>query len=194
MSDGPISFLLKAPVQGEIPRVSFDTDELLARVKHTYFASLTARVSYHYAETDSLASIRRCASDRFVILLHSLLNHPGTPVEVVQHILIHELIHVEIPPRELLAGEEDPRPRRKVRGQGAQKLGPISHPPEFWEREEALSVDRIAAMSWIIDSLYPRLRIDRFNERICVKSSWRRSRECLIYAPFKNTGSDEVFG
>ena len=107
-----------------------------------------------------------------MISLHSLFNHPDTPELVVRHILIHELLHIEIPPRELREGELDPRVSRKKRSKPQEKLGPISHPAEFWVRERALSPMRLVALKWIFEAFGGRLKYREREEGIWVRR-WR---------------------
>jgi hypothetical protein len=86
--------------------------------------------------------------------------------------LIHELLHIEIPPRPLREGEVDPRISRK-RGELPQEpLGPIHHPAEFWVRERELSPDRIVAMRWIFEAFGCRLIYRAKEEGIWVRK-WR---------------------
>jgi predicted metal-dependent hydrolase len=64
------------------------------------------------------------------IWLHDILNRPATPAQVFRHILIHELIHLTVEPREV-----------------DQKV--TDHPPEFWEIERRLSPERKQVWHWI---------------------------------------------
>ena len=98
----------------------------------------TGSVTCRYGMMKFLAGIVHVAADRHIISLHSILNHPDTPEFVIRHILIHELIHIEIPARDLREGEDDPRiarlARRKRKTRPAAPLGPIAHPPELRQR------------------------------------------------------------
>jgi len=160
--------------QAELELLSFNTGGILSAIRQSAFPNLTAEVSHLYCVRPTLASISKINPERYVISLHSILNTHKTPEYVIRHILIHELIHIEIPPRDLIPGEDDPRLKEKRRGKrDCPPLGPISHPPEFWERESGLSPERESAMGWIIEQLWSFIKLDSQAERIEVKPNWR---------------------
>ena len=158
--------------QGELELVRFDTTELLREIQRTLFPNISSHVTCHYGRIPTLGFVQRQGENRHVISLHSLFNHPDTPELVVRHILIHELLHIEIPPRELREGELDPRVSRKKRGESHEKMGPISHPAEFWVRERALSPMRLVALKWIFEAFGGRLKYREREEGIWVRR-WR---------------------
>jgi hypothetical protein len=90
-----------------------------------------------------------------LICLHEILNSPDVPEQVFRHILIHELIHLVVAPRE-------------VDG----KL--TAHPPEFWQLESDLSPNRHGTWEWLWVQFSSCLMIDRKNECIKVKRDWRK--------------------
>ncbi len=160
--------------QPELELVSFNTSELLSRIRAAHFPHFTSQISHLYTTIPTLASITTLQPKRHIISLHSILNHPTTPEPVIRHILTHELIHIEIPPRELRHDEDDPRPRgRRGRRTSHTPLGKISHPPEFWQREATLSPESSSAMEWIYLELGPYIKVDPVAERICVKPNWK---------------------
>jgi hypothetical protein len=53
-------------------------------------------------------------------------------------------------------------------------VGPVSHPPEFWEREKIVSPERERAMEWIFDELIGWLDFDQHPEGLCVRKSWAK--------------------
>lgn len=92
------------------------------------------------------------------IELHPLFNISWLPVEVIQHILIHEHIHRAIRPREVEPGNMK------------------AHPPEFWEMERRLSPHGSAACCWMYLEWGDLLKRDEENECIWVKRGWKKSR------------------
>jgi hypothetical protein len=90
--------------QGELELVRFDTTEVLREIQRTLFPNISSHVTCHYGRIPTLGFVQQRGENRHVISLHSLFNHPDTPELVVRHILIHELLHIEIPPRELREG------------------------------------------------------------------------------------------
>ena len=158
--------------QGELELVRFNTTEILRELQRTIFPKLSCHVTCHYGRIPTLGCVNRVGVDRYVISVHSLFNHLDTPELVIRHILIHELLHIEIPPRPLRDGEVDPRISRK-RGEVPQEpLDPIHHPAEFWVRERELSPDRIVAMRWIFEAFGGRLIYRAKEEGIWVRK-WR---------------------
>lgn len=163
---------MEAISQGELELVRFDTTELLREIQRTLFPHLSSNVTCLYGRIPTLGALHRVGEDRHVISLHSLFNHPDTPQVVVRHILIHELLHIEIPPRALREGELDPRISRKKGSEPLEPLGPIAHPSEFWMRERELSPDRLVAMKWIFEAFGGRLKYREREEGIWVRK-WR---------------------
>lgn len=168
--------------QGEIELVRFDTTRMLADIQRSIFPKLTARVTCQYRHTPTLGFIRKFGDDRYAISLHSIFNHPDTPELVIRHVLIHELLHIEVPPRGLREGEVDPRISEKRTRRAKKDLGLISHPTEFWEREKEISPDRKLAMGWILEAFSDRLEMHSEEECIKVKK-WRREYGCGIIRP-----------
>ena len=163
---------MEAISQGELELVRFDTNDLLLEIQRSLFPTVTSHVTCHYGRIPTLGFVQQVAENRHVISLHSLFNHPETPELVVRHLLIHELLHLEMPARELREGEVDPRLSRR-RGDAPQEpLGPIVHPAEFWVRERALSPDRSVAMKWIFEAFGARLMYRGKEEEIRVRK-WR---------------------
>ena len=158
--------------QGELELVRFDTTELLREIEHTLFPKLSSDVTCHYGHIPNLGCVHKVSENRYVIVLHSLFNHPDTPEVAVRHLLIHELLHIEIPPRELREGELDPRVSRKKGAEPQELLGPIVHPAEFWVRERVLSPERLVAIKWIFEAFGGRLKYREREEGIWVRK-WR---------------------
>jgi hypothetical protein len=164
---------MQAISQGELELVRFDTNGLLREIQRNLFPKTTSQVICHYGHIPTLGFVQRVGENRHVISLHSMLNHPETPELVIRHLLIHELLHIEVPPRELREGEVDPRISRKKGREEGEALGPILHPAEFWIRERELSPDRIVAMRWVFEAFWGLLQYRTREEEMWVRK-WRR--------------------
>lgn len=160
--------------QGELELVRFDTSALLAEIRAALFPEITSRITCLYGSIPTVANITKLRPERHVISLHTLLNHAGTPELVIRHILIHELLHIEIPPRELRAEEIDPRLPLKRSRKPQEPLGPLSHPPEFWERERLLSPERDVVMEWIHDAFGIWLKRDERTDGLWIRPGWKK--------------------
>lgn len=164
---------MEAISQGELELVRFDTNQVLRELQHSLFPSVSAHVTCHYGIVPALGYVRKVGEGRYAISLHSMFNHPETPELVIRHLLIHELLHIDIPPRPLREGEFDPRVPRTKRGEAHEPLGPITHPAEFWVRERELSPDRIVAMRWIFEAFGGCLKYRGREEGIYVRNGRR---------------------
>ena len=100
----------------EISLFPFNIYRVLAESIKVLPDPVQSTVTIWIEKSDTLAFIRR-ASGAAEIVMHPLLNHPETPVEVVRHIVLHELLHLWIRPEEIDG-----------------KL--VMHPPEFWQAEK----------------------------------------------------------
>jgi len=140
----------------EFPLFSFDVVDLLERLLVEVGVADLGPVTLTMRPEATLAFIRpredRRGGD---IHVHSLLNRPDTPKQVIEHILRHELIHLLVPGREV-----DGKHR--------------SHPPEFWEHERRLVPWAALSWNWIAFALYEVIRRDEERECIEVKKGWRR--------------------
>jgi len=138
--------------------LSYSLDELLQEVRDRHFPDLSRKVHCWFSfesslahiefhATDFAAPVECCATDFAAhIYLHSLLNHPETPRTVVEFVLTHELLHLQIRPRVVVD-------RR------------VDHPPEFWAREAELAPRRRLCWAWL-----------RLNFGECLKRDARRER------------------
>ena len=141
----------KAP---EFSFLSFDPFHLLNRIRID-FPKTESKLIYVYVQSQpTLASVRN-NDQSAVIQVHSVLNHPHTPKEVMVFIFRHELLHLEILPR-------------VVEGKNT------SHPPEFWDAEHALCPERTIAWIWLKWVLSDCLKLDQKRECAYVKSNWKR--------------------
>ena len=147
----------------EIGFFSFDLYELLKLVREQFPEQRDRRIGVWVQKQRSLASVWS-EDDSATIVLHSVLNHPQTPEEVVTYILKHELLHLEVPPREV---------------DGKLK----SHPPEFFEAEDLVSPERRTSTFWLNSVLRYCLKVEKKHEYIRVKRNWKeyldRDRPCF---------------
>lgn len=92
------------------------------------------------------------------IELHPLFNVVWLPKEVMEHVLIHEHIHLLIPPREVKPGKMK------------------SHPPEFWEVEHGISPLSGAVWTWMYMEWPGLLTRDEKAEGIRVNRGWKKAK------------------
>jgi hypothetical protein len=148
--------LAKARSQPCLPYTSFDLQRELESVRESVFPDLHLRTDCFYVSYGHLACI--CKDDEAgtaTVYVHQVLNHADTPVEVARVICRHELLHLEIPAREVDGKMTD-------------------HSPEFREREAAISPERDMVWSWIWCNFGHYLH--RMPKRECIKvlPQWRR--------------------
>lgn len=148
----------KALGNSELSFLSFSLGDLLARVRRDFPELEDRRIEAWLVRQRTLACIN-IDGEVHQICIHAVLNHAGTPEEVIAFVLRHELLHLQIPPREIDG-----------------KL--VSHPPEFWEAERALAKDGELAWAWIWLTFHSVLKHDKKNERTVVKRNWRGYMDC----------------
>lgn len=137
-----------------LPVVPVDTTALIAQVREELFPDLCAgAINCWFIPATHLGFI---TLQNPAIYLHALLNRPDAPEQVFRHIVIHELIHLVIPGREI---------GRKY----------VSHPPEFWDMETSLSQERSLVINWICQNFWDVLKVDKKNEGFRVRRQWRSS-------------------
>lgn len=149
-----IAHRLRKAAQRKHPCLSlfaFDLDALVAQVRETAFAGRYSEVAWLIVDDRPLACI---VTDAKLMYFHSLMNHSMPPRFVMEHIVTHELIHLEVPPVE----QED----------GTFKI----HPPAFWEVERSLSAQRGEAMAWVWHHWSDCLKQSRKFQGILVKRNW----------------------
>jgi len=84
--------------------------------------------------------------------MHHALNDPATPDYVFSYVLKHELLHTQIPPREI-----------------GDKWS--AHPPEFWLEENRIAkADRVRAWEWLCVNFADALKKDDEHECIWVNN------------------------
>jgi len=152
-SSGHWKRLARARNQPCLPRTSFDLHEELERARLQCFPDLRRPVTCCFVDYGYLACV--CHSEQAAsVYVHQILNHPDTPVEVAAFVCKHELLHLEIPPREIDG---------KMTG----------HPPEFWDRENAICPEKEIAWAWVWRNFWICIRADRKREGIKVLREWK---------------------
>ncbi len=140
----------------ELPLFSFDVVEMLERLRVEMGVADVGPVTLTMRPENTLAFIRTREGLRGGdIHVHSMLNRPDTPKQVIEHVLRHELIHLLVAPR-------------KVDGKFTV------HPPEFWEHERRLVPWAGLSWGWLAFALYEVIRRDEEAECIRVKRGWKR--------------------
>ncbi len=132
-----------------------DLATVCERIRLAHFPSLAETPRIRFVQRGTLANIRRAPRGQ-LINLHAILNSPETPTHVFRWIMSHELLHLEIRPRE-------------IRGRM------VAHPPEFFERELQLVPGRAAAKRWLFQTLGERLKVRPRLECIQVLPAKRRN-------------------
>jgi hypothetical protein len=136
----------------EFPLFGFSLPALLATVRGDFPSLADWHIEVWIHEQPTLAFIRPDHL-RAVICLHSVLNHSGTPEQVIAGILRHELLHLLHRPREIEA-----------------KM--VLHPPEFWTAERRFA-DTGMSWAWINLALGSCLRRDVKRECTYVTRKWK---------------------
>lgn len=169
--------LVKARSQPCLPYTVFDLRNVMQEVRESTFPEISLQVDCFYVSYGHLVSM--CPDDNTRtadVYLHQILNHPDTPIEVATMICKHELLHLEIPARE-------------VDGKITQ------HPPEFWEKEKAISPECDMVWSWMWWNFGHYLH--RMPRRECIKvlPGWRKEWSLPRSAPPEcREGNQSVIG
>lgn len=159
----------------ELSLLSFDLGLLLTELRTGFPQLQGRRIEVWIRRQATLASISTDDVSSY-IQLHSVLNHPDTPREVIAFILWHELLHLVIPGREV-----DGKWR--------------SHPPEFWEAERVLGRNRVLPWIWLRTVLASCLRNDTRHECVWVKANWKQlmtSRRPKLIENAASGGFDDI--
>ncbi len=123
-----------------------------------------------FGDISPLACIIVDESGKGTVLLHSILNHSRTPLTVMKLIATHELIHLVVP-AERIDGKWN------------------SHPPAFWEMENARCPEKADAWSWLHQNFRLWLGRDREDECIYVMRDWRQ-----VFDPWGEGAPEPDFG
>ncbi|MEO6398716.1 MAG: hypothetical protein ABIP13_09640 [Tepidiformaceae bacterium] len=143
------------PVEALTP---FLFSEVVEEVRSLFFPEIERRVEVRIAAEGPLAftCLQFFGPNEHMVAFHPILNHPGTPLDVVRFVAKHELTHIVRP-------------------------GP-GHPMQFWEHEYAIAPERFAAWHWIRDNLGS---ATREGTTYRVLKTWRRhaARSRTPYTP-----------
>src|SRR5690606_16360937 len=114
----------------------FSLSETLEEVRALYFPGIRSDVEVRMSAHGPLAYIEHdfMGPERHLVVFHPVLNHPGTPPDVMRFIAKHELTHLVRRPRIIDGWYE-------------------THPPEFWEHEVAIGPERFAVWHWLRQNL-----------------------------------------
>jgi hypothetical protein len=142
-----------------LPFLSFDLPVLLQEVISRDFPNLETSVSVSFfkavlSQTEALANV--AVGDRSAkIRIREILNRGDTPRETIELILVHEMLHIVIRPREI-----DGRT--------------VHHPPEFWDAEMRLYPAISQIWDWLFCALFSWLKSDEKRERTMVFRGWHK--------------------
>lgn len=137
-----------------LPMLSFDINSVHADAVRIHFPSLDIPVNLYFVEIATLACVLKkdIGADIFI---HVILNDYCTPIQVCNHIILHELLHLIVPP-EIIEGKE------------------VSHTPMFWQQERQMIPDRSTSWGWIWTNFSMCLRKDVKAECIHVRRNWKK--------------------
>jgi len=140
--------------QPYLPLVRVDFGELVREAQALVLGVSRIPVQVYFRNQETFATIKH-NSRRAEISIHPIIDHPQTPAQVFRHIVIHEHIHLAVPPREI---------------EGKIK----HHPPEFWEMERALLPEGDKVCFWLFIRFTSYLKRDSKRERTLVSRGWRK--------------------
>ena len=141
--------------QPDLARTPYRLMDIVKDVQSRHFPEITTLPQCIFCRDKTLAFIRPKDSP-IRIQISTLLNTPKTPRQVIEHIILHELLHLIVPSREIDG-----------------KM--VSHPPEFFEREAVLSPESSVVWSWIFGSFGQALKPNVDHECIYVDLVAQRS-------------------
>ena len=144
----------KQRLQPHLPMVSFDIKGLLKEVIISVSSVPDVPTEIFFCANKSLAGLVQDDS-KSDIFFHLLLNDSRTPIQVCRHIIVHELIHMIIPPRTIDG-----------------KL--INHPEEFWECEKRISPERNESWRWLNCNFSSCIKSIVKSERTIVLRTWKK--------------------
>ena len=140
--------------QPYLPMLSFDIHTVCHDVAQSFFPALRLPINLRFCKNNTLACI--CSTqDRADIFVHVLLNDGSTPIQVLRHIVAHELLHLVVPSAAI---------------DGRQ----VMHTDESWRYEARVAPDRSRSWAWIMLNLHSCILMDKKNERTLVKRNWKR--------------------
>ncbi len=147
--------LEKERSQPYLPMLPYDIQIVCNEVVQSGFPSVSfPAINVFFCKIETLACI--CPrEDRADIFVHVLLNDKSTPLQVCQHIVAHELVHLVVPP-ETIDGRQ------------------VAHTGTFWRHEARVSPYRLRSWAWIHFNLSSCIRRDQKSERTVIKRNWKQ--------------------
>ncbi len=132
-------------------------EEIVAEMRAVHFPEIDGEIEVRLGTADPLAFVHVgfMHDAGHLIVFHPVLNHPGTPVEVVRFIAKHELTHI-VSRGTHAGGEYD------------------AHPPEFWAHERRVGPEHDAVWAWVRRNLGSCLR--KGPDALSVTGRWRELR------------------
>jgi hypothetical protein len=112
-------------------------DDILRKVSAQFFRRAFDDVTWCFVVQRTLACITPASR---LIQIHNVLNATDVPEHVFVTILIHEMLHLQIPPTRTENGRSN------------------MHPPEFWDAESRLSPAYEESWNWLYTNLPLRRR------------------------------------
>ena len=158
--------------KSELPWFSFNVYDLLESCRKRIPGLPEHQVALYFSPSRMIACINTTPGS-CRIRMHSVLNRPDVPREVIEYILLHELVHLVVPPRAI---------------DGKMKV----HPPEFWEFAQSVSGSGQIIWSWIWLVIMDFAQKDEEREGIYIDKTWKKKtkhpyptldfiRECFDY-------------
>ena len=152
----PYQFRAKRAGPPVLPFVAFNIARRIDCALELLAEFIIPRPVLYFRDQQTLACIAT-AERQPVIEVHDIINIAELPLVAFDHILIHELLHLVVPPREI---------------EGKMK----SHPPEFWKLERRFSPRSDDVWQWLNLRLFGELVRDEAREEVRVKRGWRKRR------------------
>jgi hypothetical protein len=133
------------PFAPHLSFLPFALDDLVEEVRLRWFDNIREPLPVFFVDWDPLAcTVTKQEGGAYrAVYVHQVLNHPGTPIEVLQGIAKHELLHRRIPGRFVADPDERYDWIHRQRGRFTY------HPPEFWAEEQFIAPEMGAVWEWL---------------------------------------------
>lgn len=138
--------------------LEYPPDPLLEAVRRRRFPAIDGPIVVEVSGRGTLAYIESGGSIAPRVIAHAILNDAHVPAWVRAFVYTHELLHLEVRPRQI-----------------GKRL--VDHPPEFWAREAELCPERDQAWRWIWANLGECLLKRPRLECIQVTGRWKAVRD-----------------
>jgi len=145
---------LRETVLGGIPHLTqFSIQALIRHIRRKHFTGLNRRIHFYFVTNGPLACSCPTSQRDASIFVHQPLNEPTTPDLVIEYLIKHQLLHMQLPHWET-------------------KWHLNEHSYSFWEAEKTISPHRRDAQSWIVANFFPWLVRPRLG-MMRLKSNWK---------------------